>query len=317
MRDPYEVLGVKRDAPEEDIKKAFRKLAKQHHPDRNPNDPKAKERFSELSSAYDLVSDAEKRGAYDRGEIDAEGKPRFQGFEGFSGGGRRARAGAGAGPGGFENYTWSTGGDADADVFAEFFSNMGRGGGAAGGRRRARFAEEPAPRGEDVVAEVTVPFLDWARGEKARISLPNGRELDFKVPAGIAPGKTVRLKGQGMPSAYGGEPGDARITVKVEPHPKLRAEGRDIRVEVPITLYEAVLGGKVPVPTIDGSVELSVPPSTTGARTMRLRGRGIKTADGTGDMLVGLKVVLPSPTPPELEELARRLLEDAPYDPRA
>jgi DnaJ-class molecular chaperone len=317
MRDPYEILGVKRDAPDEDIKKAFRKLAKQHHPDRNPNDPKAKERFSELSSAYDLLSDAEKRGAFDRGEIDAEGKPRFQGFEGFAGarGGRRSSAG---GPEGFEHYTWSTGGGgaADADVFADFFSNLGRGGG--GGRRRGRFAEqEPAARGDDVVAEVSVPFVDWARGEKARIALPSGRELDVRIPAGIAPGKTVRLKGQGMPSLFGGEPGDAKITVKVEPHARFRAEGRDIRVEVPITLYEAVLGARVPVPTIDGSVELTVPPNSTGTRTMRLRGRGIKNSGGTGDMLVSLRVVLPSPAPPALEELARKLRDDAPYDPRA
>lgn len=321
MRDPYEVLGVKRDASEADIKKAFRKLAKQHHPDSNPNDAKAKERFSEVSAAYDLLTDKEKRGQYDRGEIDAEGKPRYQGFEGFGGGG------AGRG-GGFEQYSWGPGGfrrsrsgeaeTADpADIFADLFGSFGRGGGGGGGRRAQFNEREPAPKGDDLNAEVTVPFLEWARGEKHRVTLPTGRELEFKIPAGIEEGKTIRLRGQGKPSPYGGEPGDALLSVKVEPHPKFRAEGHDIRIEVPITLYEAVLGAKVPVPTLDGSVDLTIPPRTTGARTMRLRGKGIKTANGTGDMLVAVRVVLPDQVPAQLQEAAEWVRDNAPYDPRS
>lgn len=319
MRDPYDVLGVKRDAGEGDVKKAFRKLAKQFHPDSNPNDAKAKEKFAEISSAYDLLSDKGKRSQFDRGEIDAEGKPRFSGFAGSARGG--------------EQYSWGQGGfrrgrgqEADstadpADIFADLFGSFGRGGAAGGaggaGARRAPFEERrPAPKGEDIAADVTVPFVEWALGEKHRVALTTGREIEFRIPAGIDPGKTIRLRGQGMASTLGGEPGDALLTVTVAPHARFRAEGNDIRVEVPITLYEAVLGAKVPVPTLDGSVEVTVPARTTGGRTLRLRGKGIRKAGGPGDMLVSLRVVLPEQQSDALTKAAEWARDDAPYDPR-
>lgn len=317
MRDPYDVLGVSRKASAAEIKKAFRRLAKTHHPDRDP-DPKAQERFSELSQAYDLLSDEDKRGQFDRGEIDAEGKPRFQGF-----GGGRGQAGGfggfGGGAEGFESFNWNggragagrtAGGFSTEDILSDLFGGMAGRGGAG-----ARGAEVPA--GEDIAIEVSVPFVDWALGGKARVALPTGRELEVKIPAGIEEGKTIRLKGQGMPSRFGGPPGDALVTPRIEPHPQFRADGRNVRVEVPITLYEAVLGGKVRVPTLDGAVDLNVPPRSTGNRTLRLKGRGIHGAGGAGDLLVTPRIVLSDRTDAELEALAQRMREGAPYDPRS
>jgi DnaJ-class molecular chaperone len=314
MRDPYDVLGVPHGASEAEIKKAYRRLAKAHHPDRNPGDPKAQERFSEINAAHDLLADKDKRAAFDRGEIDAEGKPRFQGFEGFSGFRPRGRARAAggsehfetftAGPGGFRRATGGGGFSAE-DIFSDLFSNLG-----------GRGARGPAMPGEDVTVEATVPFLVWARGGKARVALPTGKELDVTIPAGIAEGKTIRLRNQGYPSASGGAPGDALITVHVAPHPQFRVEGNNLRVDVPVTLYEAVLGGRIRVPTLDGFAEMTVPPRSTGQRVLRLRGKGIAAKAGAGDLLVSLRIVLPEVMPPELEEAARTLQARAPYDPR-
>ncbi len=313
MRDPYDVLSVPRGASEADIKKAFRKLAKTHHPDRS-KDPKAKEKFSEISSAYDLLSDADKRAQFDRGEIDAEGKPRFRGFEGFGGG---APGGPGFGTGrSYKTFTWPPGGDgaqqgaggfSAEDIFDLF--------GGLGGRGQTRGRSQHAPAGQDVTAEVVVPFVEWARGGKVRVELLHGRELDVSIPAGIEEGKTIRLKGQGAPSQYGGPPGDALITVKVAAHPQFRAEGNNLRVEVPITLYEAVLGGKVRVPTLDGTVELTIPPRSTGRGALRLKGKGIRKST-PGDLLVSPRIVLPDGPDAELEALAQRMKDGAPYDPR-
>ncbi len=314
MRDPYEVLSVPRGASEAEIKKAFRKLAKTHHPDRS-KDPKAKEKFSEISSAYDLLSDKDKRGQFDRGEIDAEGKPRFRGFEGFGGG-------AGGGPGfgtgrSYKTFTWPPGGDGHTaggaggfsaeDIFDLF--------GGLGGRGQTRGRSSQAPAGEDVSAEVTVPFVEWAIGGKVRIGL-NGRDIDVSIPAGIEDGKVIRLKGQGGQSPLGGTPGDVLITVHVAAHPQFRVEGKNLRVEVPITLYEAVLGGKVRVPTLDGTVELSIPPRTTGKGALRLKGKGVQVKGAPGDLLVSPRIVLPDGPDAELEQLARRMKDGAPYDPR-
>jgi DnaJ-class molecular chaperone len=319
MRDPYEVLGVARGASAAEIKKAYRRLAKAHHPDRNPGDPKAQERFSEIGAAHDLLADADKRAAFDRGEIDAEGKPRFQGFEGFrpGSGGGGGRGGAG-GPWGehFETYTTSPGGGfrrsggggggfSAEDIFSDLFSGLG-------GRSQRR----PAAPGEDLTVEATVPFVTWARGGKARVALPTGKSLDVTIPAGIGEGKTIRLRRQGQASLSGGAPGDALIVVHVAPHPQFRAEGNNLRVEVPVTLYEAVLGGKIRVPTLDGFADMSVPAGTTGLRVLRLRGKGIAAKSGAGDLLVSLRVVLPDKPSGELEELARAMRDGAPYDPR-
>ncbi|GGE35781.1 molecular chaperone DnaJ [Agaricicola taiwanensis] len=318
-RNPYTVLGIDKSAGDADIKKAYRRLAKTLHPDRNPDDPKAQERFAELTSAYDFLNDQEKRGAFDRGEIDAEGRPQFRGFDGF-GGSRQRRSGAaggtdsifeafGFGPGGgFSKSGRSAGpGVNPEDIIADIF------GGA--GAARGFTAEGPAARKADVTLDVTVPFQTWARGGKTRVTLPNGKTVDVTVPAGITEGKTIRLKGQGGPNPYGGPAGDALVAVKVAPDTRFRAEGLNVRVDVPVTLYDAVLGGKVVVPTLDGSVELKIPARTTGTRTLRLKGKGIIRDGATGDLLVTLRITLPDRHDAELEALAKRMREGAPYDP--
>lgn len=320
-RNPYTVLGIEKSAGEADIKKAYRKLAKTLHPDRNPNDPKAQERFAELTSAYDFLNDVEKRGAFDRGEIDAEGKPKFRGFEGFGGGRQARRSGAaggtdsifeafGFGQGGFSRQSRSSHGVNPEDLMADLFGGAGARGGFsqtdAGGSRKP-----------DVTLDVSVPFATWARGGKARVALPNGKTVDVNVPAGIAEGKTIRLKGQGAPDPMGGPAGDALVAIKVTPDARFRAEGLHVRVDVPVTLYDAVLGGKVLVPTLDGAVELKIPPRSTGTRTLRLKGKGITRDAATGDLLVALRITLPDRHDAELEALAKRMQEGAPYDPGA
>ena len=295
MRDPYLVLGVNKSADVAEIKKAFRKLAKKYHPDQS-KEPKAKEKFAEVSAAYEIIGDEKKRAAFDRGEIDAEGKPRFHGFEGFGAGGpgfgRRTQAGGGPG---FEHFEFNFGGGRPgaridpSDILSDLF------GGMAGGRRGgARGAGAPPPRGEDVAASVTVGLAEAVKGATARVTLPSGRTLDVTVPAGIEDGKQIRLKRQGQPSPSGGEPGDAIVTVRIAKHPFFRVEGRDLRLDLPVALYEAVLGAKVNVPTLDGAVELAVPPGSNGGRTLRLRGKGLPNPQGpAGDLLVTLRIVLP------------------------
>jgi DnaJ-class molecular chaperone len=315
IRDPYNVLGVARGASDADLKKAFRKLAKTHHPDANPNDPKAKERFSELSHAYDFLIDKDKRAAFDRGDIDASGQPRFH--SGFGGGGARAgswhsgfgRSSAGPASTAFE-------GD---DVFADFLRSFTSAAGAQPQQPRSTGPQRGAtsPKGEDVEVTASVPFTEWALGGKVRMRLPTGRELDVAIPAGIEEGKAIRLKGQGYASPFGGAAGDALIHVKVTPHPQFRYENGQLRVEVPITFYDAVLGAKVRVPTLNGAVDLTIQPRTTGAQTLRLRGKGINFEGKAGDLLVNLKVVMPDRVDAELENLARRMREGAPYDPRS
>jgi DnaJ-class molecular chaperone len=311
MRDPYTVLGVPKSAGADEIKKAFRTLAKKFHPDQNKTDPKAKEKFSEANAAYEILGDEKKRGQFDRGEIDAEGKPRFQGFEGF-GGRRRPQPGAqeyehnfsGGGAGG------PRGGFDPADIFADFFG----GGAGARGRGRAR----AAPKGEDIQGTVTVTLPEAVQGARARVVLSNGRMLDVTVPAGIEEGKQIRLKGQGNPGGPGAEPGDALVTVRIARHPFFRVEGRDLRLDLPVALYEAVLGGKVQVPTLGGAVEMNLPPGTNSGRTLRLRGKGLPASGAApvGDLLVTLRVTLPEKIDPDFEALMRKWVSQSPYDPR-
>ncbi len=316
MRDPYTVLGVPKAAAAADIKKAFRQLAKKYHPDQS-TEPRAKDRFAEIGAAYEILGDEKKRGAFDRGEIDAEGKPRSQGFEGFGGGGPR-RGGAGTGA---ENFEFNFGRGArgaqgfdPSDIFSDLF----------GGRSGARPSSGPGPgqaqtptRGEDVQATVTVSLADSVHGAKVRVSLPTGRDLEVSVPAGIEEGKQIRLKGQGQPNPWGGAAGDAIVTIHIAPHPLFRVEGRDLRLDLPITLYEAVLGGKVNVPTLESTVELGIPAGSNGARVLRLRGKGLPDGKaGRGDLLVGLRIVLPDNARGELEAVSQSLSETHPYDPR-
>lgn len=313
MRDPYTVLGVAKSASADDIKKAYRRLAKQFHPDQS-SDPKAKDRFAEVGTAYEILGDEKKRGAFDRGEIDAEGKPKFHGFEGFGGG-----AGSGGGRG-FEGFEFNFGGgnsrgrggfDA-GDIFADLF-----GGGARSAGRSGNFGGGTPIRGEDVQAQVLVSLADSVHGTKARVTLPTGRELEVSVPPGIEDGKQIRLKGQGQAGVRGGSTGDALVTVRIGKHPFFRAEGSDLRLDLPITLYEAVLGAKVNVPTLEGKVELNVPAGTDGSRTLRLRGKGLSAGGSRrGDLLVALRIVLPDGAASTLNDLARKMAGEHPYDPR-
>ena len=319
MRDPYEVLGVPRTASQGDVKKAYRRLAKKLHPDANKNDTKAAVKFAELNSAYEILGEDDKRKAFDRGEIDAEGKPRFRGFEGFGG-----HPGAG-GPGGFESFTWGpegvrrSGGGAGAGGFGgidEILKNV-FGGRAGRGPQQFDYDDFGASqRGQDVTVEVTITLAEAAKGGARRVHLPNGKEVEVKIPPGLGDGQQIRLKGQGYPGAAAHAAGDALITVSIAPHPHFKPEGNNLRVEVPITLYEAVLGGKVRVPTLDGAVELAIPPGTSAGRVFRLKGKGLPGKSGHGDLYAGVRIVLPEGKDSELEELMRKWRDAKPYDPR-
>jgi DnaJ-class molecular chaperone len=301
MRDPYEVLGVNRTASEAEVKSAYRKLAKKHHPDQNAKDPKAKEKFAEINSAYEIVGDKAKRGPFDRGEIGADGKPRFQGFEGFEGFNQRGGERPG---GGARTFRWSTGGDGNSsspdDILGDIFGSFGRGGSA-----RAR-AQQP-PRGENVIATAAITLEQLAHGEKARVDLPTGRTVEVLIPPGTKSGKIIRLKGQGHPSLLGGEAGDALVTVQIVPHPVFRAEGETLRADVPVMLDEAVLGAKVRVPTLEGPVTMNIPSRSSAGRTHRLKGKGLPNArGGRGDLLVTLRIMLPDGGDAELEALMKK-----------
>lgn len=329
MRDPYQVLGVQRNASAADIKSAFRKLAKKLHPDANTDDPKAATRFAEVNSAYEIVGDEDKRKQFDRGEIDAEGKPRFQGFEGFGGGRGGNPFGHGAGPGGFsrdsgngfESFTFRSGGGRGGAGFGggaggSSFEDILRG--MMGGRAGAQTFEEDAgfPDGSlDVSAAMTVSLEEAAKGAQKRIRLPSGKELDVRVPAGITSGQQIRLKGQGQ-EIPGHRPGDVLLTINIAPHPHFRVDGSDLRLDLPITLDEAVLGSKVRVPTLDGAVELSIPKNTSSGRTFRLKGKGVPKGKTAGDLLVTVKIALPDGADAELEELMKKWRETKTYNPR-
>jgi len=325
MRDPYEVLGLDRKASSSDVKSAFRRSAKKLHPDANKNDPRAAARFAELNAAYEILGDEDKRKAFDRGEIDAEGKPRFRGFEGF-GGGAGPRPGAGFGPEaefetfsfGPEGFTRGTrrgraGGSFGGfeDILRDAF------GGVGGGRRsgaRTQFEREGFSTGADIAASLTVSLPEAAHGSTQRLRLPSGKDVEVKIPAGIANGRQIRLRGQGMAGPAGA--GDVLITVSIAPDPTFTLDGADIRIDLPITLYEAVLGAKVRVPTLDRPVELAVPPGTSSGRTFRLKGKGFPAKAGRGDLFVTARIVLPEKNDAELEELMRKWRSENAYDPR-
>jgi DnaJ-class molecular chaperone len=324
MRDPYEVLGVSKSANEADIKSAYRRLAKKLHPDANKHDPKAATRFAELNAAYEVVGDGDKRKAFDRGEIDAEGKPRFQGFEGFGAqpGGAHAPGGGGAhfesfsfGPDGFRRSTGGGTGGGFEDLLRGMFG--GRAGAARGYSPQYEDEDFGAATGagQDLHASLTVTLADAAKGTTTRVHLPTGKDVEVKIPAGIASGQQIRLKGQGWPNAAG-KAGDALITINVAPHPLFKPDGADLRFELPITLYEAALGGKVRVPTLDGAVELAIPAGTNSGRTFRLRGKGLKAKSGTGDLLATVRIVMPDNVDEEFKELMKKWRDTKPYNAR-
>jgi len=317
MRDPYEVLGVPRGASAAAIKSAYRKLAKKHHPDNNTNDPKSAARFSEINSANEIIGDEDKRKQFDRGEIDAEGKPRFQGFPG---GDPRTRRTAG----GFETHTFRTGagpGGFGSGGFEDILNSMFGGAGARGARPGPGSAFEFDTGGIaldlDLSVAMAVSLEESVQGVEKRVRLPTGKELNVKIPAGVIAGQQIRLKGQGE-TAPGHPPGDLLITVSIAQHAFFKVDGSDLRVDLPITLYEAVLGGKVRVPTLGSAVELSIPKNTSSGRTFRLKGKGLPKAGGaTGDLFVTTRIVLPDGNDAELETLMQKWRDGHPYNPRS
>jgi DnaJ-class molecular chaperone len=290
--DLYQRLGLKRGASEAEIKKAYRSLAKQLHPDRNKDNPKAAERFAQVTAAYDLLSDKDKRAQYDRGEIDEEGNPKMPfggGFGGYSAGGGPQ---PGAGPGGFENFNFGGADAADlSDLFEGLFSGaQGRGGGPFGGfRQRARAPQ----KGADVAYRLKIPFEDAVALKPQRITLADGKTIDLKLPQGVEDGTKIRLAGKGQEGPAGR--GDALVTIEIAPHRFFRREGNNIRLDLPVTLKEAVLGAKVKVPTPEGAVMLTVPKGTSSGKVLRLKGRGFTAKDGKrGDQLVTVAIEVPA-----------------------
>ena len=283
MADPYATLGVPRTASEADIKKAYRKLAKELHPDRNKDNPKATEKFSQATNAYDLLTDKDKRARFDRGEIDGDGNPASP--FGFGGGG--GQGGFRPGPGG---QPFEADGPDLSDIFEGMFSGGGRGGGFASGF--GGFGRKPQPKGANVAYKLNVSFADAATLAPQRITLGDGKTIDLKLPAGLESGAQMRLAGKGQPGPGGA--GDGIVTINIQPHRFFTRDGFDVRLDLPVSLAEAVLGASVRVPTVEGAVMLTVPAGSTSGKVLRLRGRGFHKKDGSrGDQLVTLMVDLP------------------------
>lgn len=299
-KDPYSVLGVAKDASQDDIRKAYRALVKKFHPDLNPGNAEAEERFKEIGSAYEIVGDEDKRARFDRGDIDASGaeRPEQPFYREY------------ADTGGTHRYYSSEGFDDFVDV-SDLFSDLF-------GKRTSYGGEARTPRGRDVQYTLDVGFLEAVNGGQKRITLPDGRSLDVKIPAGVKDGQTIRLRGQGMAGAGGSDAGDALVRLHVHGHPVFSREGDDILIEVPISLDEAVLGAKIEVPTIGGRVSVTVPKGSSSGRTLRLKGRGVKRAGSQekGDQLIRLQIALPEQIDEDLVEAMQKWRETYPYDPR-
>jgi DnaJ-class molecular chaperone len=296
--DPYAILGVPKGASEDEIRRAFRKLAKELHPDLNPsNGVSTEERFKKVSSAYQILGDPEKRKAFDRGEIDARGEPRRDAFRSYA---RGARAGAGAGAG-HEDYGF-------ADIFSDIFGAT-RGPGSA----RSGFGV----RGNDVRYTLDIDFLEAVRGATKRVTMPGGSALDLAVPAGVGDNQVLRLKGKGARGVGGGEAGDALVEIRVRPNAQFKRDGDDILLEIPITLDEAVLGAKVEVATIDGRVQVTIPKGTSSGRVFRLKGKGVRSAGKAepGDQLVTVRIVLPDVVDDSLAYFFSEWRQKNRYDP--
>ena len=311
MRDPYQILGVAKSASEAEIKKAFRNLAKKHHPDTHAGDESAKKRFQEISAAYDILGDKDKRAKFDAGEIDASGNPR--GFDPRAGGFHGGPFGFGGAPGGGErefHFSWDDRGDGAQSFSAEdIFSEL------MGGRGRSR-ANRPA-RGEDFAVAITASFGESVMGGTRRIVLANGEQIDVKIPAGLKDAQQIRVKGRGGAGRNGGPNGDVLIQVTVAPHPFMSREGNDLRMDLPVTLKEAVLGAKVPVPTLGGTLNLSIPANSNSGAVLRLKSKGVPAHGGqpAGDLYVRLVVALPDRPDAALKSFVEGWQSN--FDPRA
>lgn len=309
MKDLYAALGVSRQASQDEIKKAYRKLAKTYHPDLNPGSKEAEQKFKEISQAYDILADPDKRKRYDAGEIDASGQeqaPRGGGFY------RTYTAGGGNKYRGFdfgEEFTAE-------DIFADLFGGGFHAGGPGGGTRTRGYRTQA--RGGDVNYSIRVGFEEAANGARKRVRLADGQTVDVNIPAGCEDGQTLRLKGKGKKGLGGGPAGDAYVRINIEAHPFFRREGNDIHLDLPISLPEAVEGATITVPTIRGKVSMRIPPGTNTGKTMRLRGRGIAPRDGKakGDQYVHVKIVLPDEPDESLKSFVHDWGKKHAYDPR-
>ncbi len=304
-QDPYLELGVPRTASADEVRRAFRKLAKQYHPDKNQGNKEAEEKFKRVSAAFDLLGDEDKRKKFDAGEIDADGRETFRGFGGGTGG-----FGQGGGP--FGQGGFRGGGaqfeDVDlGDILGEMFgARSGRAGGFGGG-----FSQ----RGADVRTRLEIELEEAIAGAKRRIAFSDGRTLDITIPKGAADGQVLRLKGQGSPGRAG--PGDALIELSIRPHPVFKREGDNLVMDLPVSVPDAVLGGKVEAPTPEGAVTLTVPPGSNSGSTLRLKGRGMTGPTGRrGDLMARLVVTLPDHPDPELQKIADTWRAERPYSPR-
>ena len=306
MRDPYSVLGVAKTAKPEEIKSAFRKLAKKYHPDQNQNDPKAQERFSEINQAYEIVGDKDKRGQFDRGEIDAEGKQAFQGFAGQ--GGHSGFGGQGGGDP-FAGFRQRGGGQQGGfggaeDILNDIFGGAFGGGGRGGARQRGPI------KGDDLSASISITLEQAAGADKVEAVFPNGKHLKIKLPQFVEDGQTIRLKGQGE-HVVGGTPGDALVTIHFKQSPRFKLEGRDVHVDLPVELADAVLGGKAEVETLSGRIAVKVPAWSSSDKVLRLKGKGLPLkAGGHGDLYVHVRIMLPEGGDKELEEFLRKRKAD-------
>jgi len=298
MRDPYTVLGVSRSAKPEEIKSAFRKLAKKYHPDHNKDDPKAKEQFAEINQAYEIVGDKERRAQFDRGEIDAEGKPAFQGFQ--QGGGHPFGGFSGRGDNGRAQFRSAGGVNVDDMFFQDLFGRDAAGFGFGSSSRSQR-----PRRGADVTATLAISLEQAVGAEKVEVLFANGKRLKIKLPAFVEDGQTIRLKGQGetMP---GGVNGDALVTIHLKPHPRLRVDGRALHLDLPVSLKTAVLGAKAEVETLDGRVAVSIPAWSSSDLVLRMKDKGLALKNGgRAALYVHVRIMLPKEHDPALEALVR------------
>ncbi|MGE3769346.1 MAG: DnaJ C-terminal domain-containing protein [Bdellovibrionales bacterium] len=317
-KDPYQTLGVPKSASAEEIKRAFRELAKKHHPDRNRGDKAAETKFKDINAAYDILGDEAKRRRFDRGEIDAQGNERAYtsaGAGGFQGGGFANNTN-------FRDFNFNFGGGARdknaafsaEDLFADLFGGMRSGNGGGGKKSRGPF--EHAMRGKDIAYDLKITLFEAVRGGKRRITLANNKTIDVAIPPATTDGQTLRLKGVGDAGRGGAQPGDALVTLKIEPHAHFTLKGLNLHIEIPVTLYEAVLGAEIKVPTLDGTAMVKVPKGSNSGTQLRLKGKGAAKGGQTGDQYCTLKVVLPEKADADLTAFTERWAKKHPYDVR-